>query len=121
MEQSKRNRSSQKASGRGWEGLRFTRTMIGFSFAAGNEVEDSPAAAMTGVLWYGYGACLPVGRSHLYLVKGSASPARARAWLMPSHPWPRHGPLMEWVVLCQPSGFEARPKHRLISVTRIVP
>jgi len=37
--------SSQKASGRLCEGLRLTRTTMGFSLAAGSEVDASPAAA----------------------------------------------------------------------------
>jgi hypothetical protein len=37
--------SSQKASGRVCEGLRLTRTTMGFPLAAGSEAEASPAGA----------------------------------------------------------------------------
>jgi hypothetical protein len=37
--------------------------------------------------------------------------------LVPSHPPPRHNPVMKQVMPCQPVGLDVRPSHSPISVT----
>jgi hypothetical protein len=43
-------------------------------------------------------------------------PSLSPTELVPSHPWPRHDPIMKQVVSCWPTRLEARPSHGLVRI-----
>jgi hypothetical protein len=51
---------------------------------------------------------------------GHAVPAQLEPGVVPFHPRFKHGPVMEWVMLCRPTGLEATPRHSPVSITQAV-